>query len=89
MKTYEQYTKDAPRSHRFWAVFALMGAGGLVAAVTELSRPVALLVASAIFLAANTFIWLRQNPTLKQVERRRQRDAEAASADESTPRSAD
>lgn len=86
MKTYEQYMKDAPRSHRVWAVFALMGAGGSVAAITGLSRPVALLVACAIFLAANAFIWLRQNPTLKQIERHRMRDAEAISADDRAAR---
>jgi hypothetical protein len=78
MKTYEQYMKDAPRSHRAWAAFALMGAASLVAAVTGASKLVALLIASALFLAVNTFIWLRQNPTLKQIERRRKRAAEGS-----------
>lgn len=81
MKTYEQYMKDAPRSHRVWAVFALMGAGSLIAAATGASKLVALLIASAIFLTANTFIWLRQNPTLKQIERRKQRAKDAGSSE--------
>lgn len=76
MRTYEQYLRDAPPSRRAWAVFALMGAGGLVASLLDVSRMAGGFIAIGAALGLNTFIWLRQNPTLKQIERRERRAAD-------------
>lgn len=80
MKTYEQMIREGPGHLRYVAIGALMGAGGLVAALTGMSRFAGVLVVCIIFLSANTFIWLRQNPTLKQIEKRKQKDIAARDA---------
>jgi hypothetical protein len=82
LKTYEQKVREGPGSFRYVAIAALMGSGGLVAALTGMPKSFSLLVVGIIFLAANIFIWLRQNPTLKQIEKRRQNQAAAGAADE-------
>lgn len=81
MKTYEQKVRESPGSFRYLALAALSGSGGLVAAVTGMSKTSAIGVVGAIFLLANTFIWLRQNPTLKQIEKRNRNASDGAVAE--------
>ena len=89
MKTYEQLMEDAPRSRRVWVLLTLMGLVGLVSAATDVSYMFAWFIASAILLGVNSFIWLRQNPTLMQIERRRRRAAGIRSADDDASTSGD
>ena len=77
MKTYEQMIREGPGHLRYFALAALIGTGGLVATFTGMSKFAGVLVVSVIFLSANTFIWLRQNPTLKQIEKRKQKNIAA------------
>lgn len=80
MKTYEQMIREGPGHLRYVAMAALMSAGGLVASFTGISRFAGVFVVVVILLSANTFIWLRQNPTLKQIEKRKQKDTAARDA---------
>lgn len=77
MKTYEQMIREGPGYLRYVALAAVMGASGLVATLTGMSKFAGFVVVGVIFLSANTFIWLRQNPTLKQIEKRKQKDIAA------------
>lgn len=74
MKTFEQVARERPDSFRYYFMFGLMGLAGVVAALTGMSREVSAVLLVAVALAVNAFIWLRQNPTLKQIEKRKQKD---------------
>src|ERR1700712_3982060 len=65
VKTYEQLVREDP-SIKYYAVFGLSGFGGVVAALAGISKEAGIFVGAVIFVSANTFVWLRQNPTLKQ-----------------------
>lgn len=71
MKTYEQMARGRSRSFGAIVTLGMMSAGGLVSMLLGTSLPVGTTVVILIALSVNTFIWLHQNPTLKQLERRR------------------
>lgn len=71
MKTYEQMARGRPRSFGAIVALGMMSAGGLVSMLLGASRAVGTTVVILIALSVNSFIWLRQNPTLEQLERRR------------------
>jgi hypothetical protein len=65
----------APTNH-VWAsraCFAVIGAATLTALVTDLDRMAALAIIGAVLVAVDVGIWLRNNPTLKQQQRRAHR----------------
>ena len=74
MKTYEQLVRERHESFKYYVVFGFMGMAGVVAALTDMSRLASGVLLAAVALGINTFIWLRQNPTLKQIEKRKQMD---------------
>lgn len=81
MKTYEQMEREESPGFRYLVLMALAGSAGLIAAATGMSRTGATVVVAILFLTGNTFIWLRQNPTLKQIEKRKRKASPDGSAE--------
>lgn len=63
---------------RIGVYFALSGLARLVAWALEISKMGAICLAGTALVAVDVAIWLRNNPTRKQIERRRLKNADEA-----------
>ena len=77
MKNISHYLNKGGPSVRATAPLALLAVAGVLVLLTGMPGGFAVLVVSVLVIAIDAGIWLRNNPTLKQMERRRQK-AEAS-----------
>jgi hypothetical protein len=74
MRTLSQQLRERSTSGRIGAYFALTGAGGLVAILTDIDRLAAIAIVASLLIAIDVGLWLRNNPTVKQQQRRQARN---------------
>lgn len=86
MKTYGERIKEGPKALRYWYLFGLIGAGKLLGLLPGISGAGGVLIAVSVFALIEIWIWLRRNPTIKQIERRQRRAAESGADDPTQPR---
>jgi len=78
VNSVSHYLKDQPTAGRFWVYLALTGAAQILALITSLSQTGALILAVVVVVGVDLVIWLRNNPTLKQMERRKLKQNESS-----------
>jgi len=85
VNTISHYLKGQSAGGRILVYFAFTGAAGILALVTGMGRMGALLIAGVVLIGVDVAIWLRKNPTLKQIERRRLKDKELSHQSKAEP----
>ncbi|MFC5677869.1 hypothetical protein [Aeromicrobium endophyticum] len=81
MQTLSHHLRSRSTAGRIGVYFAIVGLSTVVAIVAGLDRVAATAVTAVVLVAVDVAIWLRNNPTRKQIDRR-QRKTEGAPTSE-------
>jgi hypothetical protein len=78
MRTLSWHLRQRSTAGRIGIYFALSALASLIAWVLDIGRSGGIFLAATALVAVDVAIWLRNNPTQKQIERRRLKNADGA-----------